>query len=595
MKTIIVIVLSLFFLVLFAKGQNLNPCELGQGCCFDIDFENTPGDPASGDPVPLQEGYEVLQGVNNSPWAIEQGIQFTLGSEDVRPGTTWKWPLSLLNVSNIPNSAPWAKLFSSTQGLVLTAAQQLSPTLIPLSGSWTLHVYSLRRPICLEKIQLLRSWGFSTKMTEVIISLYDSSENLLDEKTFMWGLSVQDPLIDLVYSTSNVYHIKVRFISTQGWGAFAFLGGCFARTSIDQCGVCGGINYCVPPIMPGDPCTVTKFSDPSCRDGHYILNGTSLECISDLAITGVEICNGKDDNCNGLIDEDQPMVECGVGACWRMVSSCFEGHPQACVPGTPTPEICNGIDDDCDGLIDEGGVCENNNSQPLIAELRVTPALSCVRTLTVSTCIAKFGYSNSDATKNYTFLFDGLHNALFYPLGDGNASPMNVPVTLGSVPTHFPAGASVAVAFECSYPCNGSVTWRLGDGAGRFISAVAQGMEALCQIDNNNNGAAQRKISPTVDSPCVTSDVQGTTCWSLFGYYNPNNQTIRIFQSASENIFVYQSSQAGSRTPLIPTQPQTFVPGRQQGIINATWPCSMGSLEWNLQGRKAVALINNKC
>ncbi|MBE2248418.1 MAG: hypothetical protein IAE78_02640 [Myxococcus sp.] len=67
----------------------------------------------------------------------------------------------------------------------------------------------------------------------------------------------------------------------------------------------------------------------------------------------VELCNGRDDDCDELIDEDQPSVECGVGACRRQLSSCLDGAPQACTPGAPTAERCNGVDDDCNGATDE--------------------------------------------------------------------------------------------------------------------------------------------------------------------------------------------------------------------------------------------------
>src|SRR5262249_17837908 len=46
---------------------------------------------------------------------------------------------------------------------------------------------------------------------------------------------------------------------------------------------------------------------------------------------GKEICNGIDDDCNGIVDD-----------------------PPACMPGgcTPGPEVCDGADNDCDGVID---------------------------------------------------------------------------------------------------------------------------------------------------------------------------------------------------------------------------------------------------
>ncbi len=66
-----------------------------------------------------------------------------------------------------------------------------------------------------------------------------------------------------------------------------------------------------------------------------------------------EVCNGRDDDCNGLVDEGLPSLVCGTGGCQRTVAACSGGAPQACVPGAPGTEVCNGADDDCDGAVDE--------------------------------------------------------------------------------------------------------------------------------------------------------------------------------------------------------------------------------------------------
>jgi hypothetical protein len=63
-----------------------------------------------------------------------------------------------------------------------------------------------------------------------------------------------------------------------------------------------------------------------------------------------EICNLKDDNCDGQIDERVRPI-CGVGWCARYSRSC---DPADCVPGPPAPETCNSFDDDCDGELDNG-------------------------------------------------------------------------------------------------------------------------------------------------------------------------------------------------------------------------------------------------
>jgi Putative metal-binding motif len=63
-----------------------------------------------------------------------------------------------------------------------------------------------------------------------------------------------------------------------------------------------------------------------------------------------EICNLKDENCDGRIDEGVRPT-CGVGWCARYSPSC---DPADCVPGPPAQETCNAFDDDCDGELDNG-------------------------------------------------------------------------------------------------------------------------------------------------------------------------------------------------------------------------------------------------
>jgi len=72
-----------------------------------------------------------------------------------------------------------------------------------------------------------------------------------------------------------------------------------------------------------------------------------------------EICNGKDDDCDGVTDEDarRPDEACmqvveGVGKCpCQWVCNGEAGFGKA--GPLPAPEVCNYLDDDCDGLTDE--------------------------------------------------------------------------------------------------------------------------------------------------------------------------------------------------------------------------------------------------
>ncbi|MCK4496997.1 MAG: PKD domain-containing protein [Candidatus Aenigmarchaeota archaeon] len=86
-----------------------------------------------------------------------------------------------------------------------------------------------------------------------------------------------------------------------------------------------------------------------------------------------EICDGKDNDCDGEIDnganccpegKKRPCGFSNVGICELGQSQCIGGVWGSCI-GSVMPEqhdICdNGLDDDCDGETDEGcGLCNNN-------------------------------------------------------------------------------------------------------------------------------------------------------------------------------------------------------------------------------------------
>lgn len=86
------------------------------------------------------------------------------------------------------------------------------------------------------------------------------------------------------------------------------------------------------------------------------------ECMGEVTPTE-EVCDGRDNDCDGQTDEVYPEenqlcgmqenVNYGVGICTPGSMACDDGYLRCLGHEGPRPEVCDGVDNNCDGTVDE--------------------------------------------------------------------------------------------------------------------------------------------------------------------------------------------------------------------------------------------------
>lgn len=158
------------------------------------------------------------------------------------------------------------------------------------------------------------------------------------------------------------------------------------NTDVHNCGECGLDCYTGTSHTLWQ-CTDGLCSMSGCQEGYYDLNGNAI-CEYACTFTSIyEVCNGVDDNCNGVVDENvapvSPVFACGVSPlatgpeCTSLVQvECVDGAWQCtfgagnCFPTCPlAEELCDDMDNNCNGVLNEnilgfGSPCFSDDGLP---------------------------------------------------------------------------------------------------------------------------------------------------------------------------------------------------------------------------------------
>ena len=142
------------------------------------------------------------------------------------------------------------------------------------------------------------------------------------------------------------------------------------RRSPDHCGACN--EPCLAGAQETAEC-LAGVCTRECVDGWFDLDGEALagcdyECTPSSGVTD-EVCDGVDNDCNGLTDDEDPDTNSPVcadqdGVCRGTRQPCVDGNPRACTEADYRDQVgdqlesgeellCDGEDNNCDGRVDE--------------------------------------------------------------------------------------------------------------------------------------------------------------------------------------------------------------------------------------------------
>ena len=324
------------------------------------------------------------------------------------------------------------------------------------------------------------------------------------------------------------------------------------QSDLANCGACGKV-CSIPQAFP--VCTEGECLIDRCEIGYHNLNGSLVDgCEYRCEVSGSELCDGIDNDCDGDIDEgfdlSNDLANCGgcANTCryQNASASCQDGD---CVRGNCNPgfvdvngddadgceyactplgnEMCNGVDDDCDTKIDEGFNTQTDpNNCGFCGRVCIFPAgvAGCNDgTCVLSGCQNGRVDLNNDPTDGCEFsctlngneTCNGVDDDCNGAVDDGLSGPSSTPssclqtlgVCAGRTPTCRGAGG-----WQCDFP----ETYQL--------------IETICDgLDNDCDG--------TPDEGCILVDGGDVRLDKEFGAGVRNSSQISVSGNGGANVY----------------------------------------------------------
>ena len=224
-----------------------------------------------------------------------------------------------------------------------------------------------------------------------------------------------------------------------------------------------------------------------CSNGFTACQNGMIEC-RPLTPAGNERCDGLDNDCDGVADENnpegnQPCATGDLGLCSQGITQCISGQTLCIRENNAAQELCDGFDNDCDGLSDEG--------EPETGE-------NCVLADQVGACTGHNYLSGRSqdlpgalVTPNQNAeICNGIDDDCNGTIDDGVVSP--VP---GIVPE---------VGDVCQTECgSGVIECALGE---LRCNGPSVGFPEFCDGEDNDCDNVIDEDSPGTGAPCLTSD-----------------------------------------------------------------------------------------